>query len=133
MYGVFATGLLLSSRSASRIPGILLSAGTAGLFFFWRRHLWNIFGNFYQAAMEQDLSDIGKHYGSEPSAFWVAEVATGSETGTVIGCVGLDASTTQDSTTVEIRRMVVSPKYQRHGVGSLLLTTAIEHARSHEL
>ncbi|PPQ96667.1 hypothetical protein CVT26_010292 [Gymnopilus dilepis] len=133
MYAAFTAGLLLASRPGTRIPGILLSAGVASIFLSWRRYLWTRFRNFYQSALQQDLADIGRHYTPEPSAFWVAEIERGKDAGKIIGCVGLDASTTPDPSTVEIRRMVVSPKYQRHGVGSRLLNTAIDHTRAHGL
>lgn len=46
---------------------------------------------FCISAVKGDLADIGKQYGSNPGAFWVAEVADGSAEGVIIGCVGLGA------------------------------------------
>lgn len=41
------------------------------------------------SAVTGDMADIGKQYGTPPSAFWIAEIAAGSQAGTIIGCVGL--------------------------------------------
>lgn len=113
--------------------------------------MWMRFQAFFQSAVKGDLADIGKQYGSDTNAFWVVEVADGRAVGKIIGCVGLgtfflaksktnaqltlnsDSSTNPDPTTAELRRMVVAPSYQRRGVGSLLLTTVIAHAREHGL
>jgi ribosomal protein S18 acetylase RimI-like enzyme len=113
------------------------------------------FKTFFLSAVSGDLADIRKQYGSDPNAFWVAEIANGNAVGTIIGCVGLgalyppklshvpetnicrlrnqDTTTKPDPATAELRRMVVSPFHQRHGVGTLLLTTVIAHARERGL
>jgi len=129
LYGVFTFGLILSILSVTRFLGVLLSVASAVVFFAWRRNIWSKFKIYCESAVKGDLADIEKHYGTKPSAFWVAEIARGSAAGKIIGCVGLDPSTQPNSTAAELRRMVVSPSYQRRGVGSILLANLITHAR----
>ena len=45
-----------------------------------------------------------------------------------------DVNTTQcDGTTAELRRMHVSREYRRQGIGKLLISSLIEHARNHDV
>ncbi|KAJ3508493.1 hypothetical protein NLJ89_g5722 [Agrocybe chaxingu] len=141
LYTLFAGGLALSRHSSTQVTGMAMSATVLGLFLAWRRTIWSKFKAFCQAAVDGDLSDIGKSYSAvlpdssklDSSGFWVAEVADGAEVGKIIGAVGLASSTNTDPTTAELRRLVVSPSYQGHGVGSLLVNTLLEHARTRGL
>ncbi|KAH6899204.1 acyl-CoA N-acyltransferase, partial [Coprinopsis sp. MPI-PUGE-AT-0042] len=67
-----------------------------------------------------------------PDGFWVA-VLVEHEKGEseVVGCVGLDTSIARAPGCAELRRMAVSPKLQRRGIGKMLLEAALAHARSH--
>ncbi|EEB98223.1 hypothetical protein MPER_02313, partial [Moniliophthora perniciosa FA553] len=83
--------------------------------------------------LADDLLDIVEHYGlviaenrkdympSGKSCFWVAEIE-----GRVVGCIALDAST--DPNIGELRRMSVSNRYARRGIGSKLVRTLITFA-----
>ncbi|KAF8172436.1 acyl-CoA N-acyltransferase [Pholiota molesta] len=131
LYVMFAAGLvLLPYPPPARIAGAVLSITTLAMFIAWRQIIWSKFKTFCQEAVRTDLADIKKHYGTSPSGFWVAEIAEGSLAGTIIGCVGLDSTANEDPSTAELQRMVVDPMYQNHGVGRLLMTTLVEHAKA---
>lgn len=92
LYCVFALGLVLFSYIPSnRIPGALLSFMALALFFTTRQIIWRDFKSFSEDNVRTDLSDIKNHYGTKPSAFWVAEITDGSMAGKIVGCVGLGA------------------------------------------
>ncbi|TFK31273.1 acyl-CoA N-acyltransferase [Crucibulum laeve] len=81
-----------------------------------------------------DASNKNTTSGSTGSGFWVVEDVSNLERSglkKIVGCVGLDVSTTTDKTVGELRRMAVSPCYRGRGIGSLLLSTVIAHARKH--
>jgi hypothetical protein len=94
LYCAFGLGLaLLSYMPSNRVPAALLLIMALALFFSTRLMIWRDFKLFSEDNVSTDLSDIKNHYGTKPSAFWVAEITDGSIAGkgTVVGCVGLGA------------------------------------------
>ncbi|KDR76846.1 hypothetical protein GALMADRAFT_247155 [Galerina marginata CBS 339.88] len=131
-----------TARALVRAAGFITSATAAWLFFGWRRQIFRRYKMHFDTAPKGDMAEPGKHYwginGSvtegakvdNPNGFWVAEIANGKDEGKIVGCVGLDVSTNPDPTSAELRRMVVSPDYQRLGIGSRLLEHLLAHARA---
>ncbi|KAH6899205.1 hypothetical protein BKA70DRAFT_1231124 [Coprinopsis sp. MPI-PUGE-AT-0042] len=123
-----ALASILSHHFYVRLGGAILAC--LSLIFFLahriaaRRVMWK-----YGAQEHDDLNSISKHYKISqsltgvptllgPDGFWVAElVENGSTEGEVVGCVGLDTSVARAPGWAELRRMAVSPKLQRRGIG----------------
>ncbi|KAH6919336.1 acyl-CoA N-acyltransferase [Coprinopsis sp. MPI-PUGE-AT-0042] len=144
-YFTFLFGALASVLSHSlyiRMSGAILAF--LSLIFFSahrttaKRVMWN-----HGVREHADLQAISKYYkisqGTDetpsllgPDGFWVAVlVEHGKGEGEVVGCVGLDTSIARAPGCAELRRMAVSPKLQRRGIGKMLLEAALTHARSH--
>ncbi|KAH6919335.1 acyl-CoA N-acyltransferase [Coprinopsis sp. MPI-PUGE-AT-0042] len=137
-----ALASVLSHHLYVRLGGAILAC--LSLIFFLahriaaRRVMWK-----YGAQEHVDLNYVSKHYKISqpptgvpsligPDGFWVAElVENGHTEGEVVGCVGLDTSVARAPGWAELRRMAVSPKLQRRGIGKMLLETSLAHARSH--
>ncbi|KAF8194554.1 acyl-CoA N-acyltransferase [Pholiota molesta] len=133
LYCAFGLGLaLLSYMPSNRIAAALLLIMGLAVFFSTRLMIWRDFKLFSEDNVNTDLSDIKDHYGTKPSAFWVAEITDGSMAGKgkVVGCVGLEAAL---DGTANLKRMAVDPAYQKHGVGRALMTTLLDHAKASDI
>jgi ribosomal protein S18 acetylase RimI-like enzyme len=72
-----------------------------------------------------DIDDIDSAYLSQKAShFWVAELPDG----TIAGMIGVQQ---HEPGVGEIRRLRVSPANRRRGIGSALLTRALEFCRDH--
>lgn len=144
-YYIFTFGALAALVSPCfhvQLGGGLLACLAAGFFILHRVTLYKIFMKHGTHA-HADLKIISKHYKvsqsvkgasslTGPDGFWVAElVEEGCTEGEVVGCVGLDTSVARSPGCAELRRMAVSAKLQRRGIGKMLLEAALAHARSH--
>ncbi|KAF8888255.1 hypothetical protein BD779DRAFT_1800273 [Infundibulicybe gibba] len=152
-YALIIFGLLASVIARShnqRLAGGVVAVVLVALMALHRQIISRIFMAHMNEGMKSDLADAAASYRLKPvagsscelepssrSAFWVAETSTSDGLGKeIVGCVGLDYYTRyskEDPTSVELRRMVVSPHHQRRGIGSKLLRTLIPYARKQGL
>ncbi|KAG7096097.1 hypothetical protein E1B28_006773 [Marasmius oreades] len=94
----------------------------------------------FRSLYRGDMKDVATHYRVRESqreiaggsSFWVAEaeMAGGRK---IVGCVGLDCFSNDDSTEGELKRMFVSPAFRGHGIATKLMQALLEHARKHGL
>ncbi|KAJ7719943.1 hypothetical protein B0H16DRAFT_1897013 [Mycena metata] len=96
---------------------------------------------FCAAALASDMRDISVHY-AHPAVFLVAAVAKKpyrddelnrieeEEPEEVVGCVGVEYLPEKDAKAVEIRRMIVTAKQRRAGLGTRLMLETIRHAET---
>ncbi|PPQ88129.1 hypothetical protein CVT25_004885 [Psilocybe cyanescens] len=147
-YSLIICGLLMFTRQTENLPasrtGILIAV--AGAFLFSLHRLLLEFGlkRIVRQNLECDLKDIARHYNLikttsgeheyipyGKSGFWVAEIEGEEHKSEIVGTVGLDSSTSEDPTSSELRRMVVSRHCRRKGVACQLIKTLLAHARAH--
>ncbi|KAF8888262.1 acyl-CoA N-acyltransferase, partial [Infundibulicybe gibba] len=138
-YLLFGAGFLTSMASKAfsrRLLGGIVSFFAASFFVGHRWWLSRSFTSFCEGNLRADLGNISAHYGMEdgslsgPSGFWVAEAGEqDSGNRIIVGCVGLDHSLGDGPRSAQLRRMAVSPTYQRRGIGAMLVRTLIAHAR----
>ncbi|KAF9474115.1 acyl-CoA N-acyltransferase [Pholiota conissans] len=133
LYSTFIVGLVFLFYPPTRIPGLILAFGALIPFIAWKVVISIKFKNFVQEALEVDLLDPQKYYGTNPGGFWVAEVVEGEMKGLIVGCVGLNSKVDRDLRTAELKRMTVDPSYQKKGVGRQLMIVLIEHAKENGL
>lgn len=69
-----------------------------------------------------DLTDLEKNYFQDNGHFWIVK----NEESRVIASLGLK---NYKNNTAELKRIAVSPEYQRQGIATELLATAIEYAK----
>ncbi|KAJ7666361.1 acyl-CoA N-acyltransferase [Mycena rosella] len=94
--------------------------------------------SFCENVLETDMHDISVHY-RPPAAFFVAaqpraakaddETATSGDE-EVVGYVGLEYLPEKDAQIAEVRRMIVSAKRRRHGIGARLMQALIAHGET---
>ncbi|KAJ7037808.1 hypothetical protein C8F04DRAFT_1091600 [Mycena alexandri] len=97
---------------------------------------------FCEAALARDMRDISVHY-ARPAVFLVAvrpavaekphrddDLKTGEEPEEVLGCVGAEYLPEEDAKAAEIRRMIVSARHRRFGLGLRLMLETIRHAET---
>ncbi|KAF9470689.1 acyl-CoA N-acyltransferase [Pholiota conissans] len=93
-----------------------------------------------------DMVDVPKSYGMirDPNgdlipygknAFWVAEAYSPEDPSSVevVGCVGLDISTSAGEDNAELRRLAVSSNYRGNGIARSLIIALMTHARENGL
>ncbi|KAF7342368.1 N-acetyltransferase domain-containing protein [Mycena venus] len=147
-YTVFLLGLwyLGGHGNLSRLSGAALCITSAALFVYRRLSITNFFLDVCAIALKADLADIASAYKVSlpieraqfpnfrrgPSGFWVAALDNNNrnQSSQVIGFLGLDFSPSAVSPScAELRRMFVSVRHRRRGVGSQLIDVALAHAR----
>ncbi|KAG7093079.1 hypothetical protein E1B28_009367 [Marasmius oreades] len=97
----------------------------------------------FRSLYRGDMKDVATHYRvresqmeivAGASSFWVAEAEmAGGRLRKIVGCVGLDCFSNDDSTEGELKRMFVSPAFRGHGIATKLMQALLEHARKHGL
>ncbi|TFK61341.1 acyl-CoA N-acyltransferase, partial [Pluteus cervinus] len=133
-------------RTLLQVVGSSVSLAVSALWLGYRWDFRRMSEDFCKAALQTDLKDIAAHYQSipmrdekenghlstSPAGFWVAELVDERELKApeIVAFVGLDYSASPQGYQAELKRMTVSPKYQRRGIGSKLVNTVITHARS---
>ncbi|KAJ7601052.1 acyl-CoA N-acyltransferase [Mycena floridula] len=133
------------STSSTRTLGLILASTFSFflcLFLFSLRK--KMMERLYES-LQKDMKTIHDHYrlveagdGSKdwvsfgPTGFWVAEVDKDDGGYEIVGCVGLDAYSSPDLTTAEVRRLFVSPHYRRHGIAASLLGALKAHAQKYK-
>ncbi|KAJ6458933.1 acyl-CoA N-acyltransferase [Mycena vitilis] len=143
----FALGIACLWRNtlAFRITGAALCLGAVAVFLHMRHSIRKVFNGFCATARETDMADIPTTYDvpisldgvhspttQGPGAFWVAAIESPvGKSSEVVGYLGLDYRAIADPSFGELRRMIVSMKHRRRGIGSLLITAALDHARRH--
>ncbi|KAL0569751.1 hypothetical protein V5O48_012212 [Marasmius crinis-equi] len=93
-----------------------------------------------RALLRGDMKDVATHYRLTEaqrgvrgaSSFWVAEVETPAGK-KIVGSVGLDHFSNDDTTKAELRRMFVSPDFRGHGIAKKLMNALLDHAREQGL
>ncbi|KAJ7061673.1 hypothetical protein C8F01DRAFT_1138082 [Mycena amicta] len=105
---------------------LLITVGTK-MFLLARHGIWDRMVALCEDALATDLSDIPKYY-ALPSIFLVATVCNGdSKEEKLVGCGALQYNPLKDSTTAEIRRMLVHPSFRRHGIASCIIEAILTH------
>ncbi|KAJ7739234.1 hypothetical protein DFH07DRAFT_78715 [Mycena maculata] len=127
-----------------RIGGAALCLAAATLFICVRRSITKMFLDFCASARKTDMANIPKSYEvplplndvqpfppQGPGGFWVAAIESPNQkTSEVVGYVGADYHANTDPSSAELRRMIVSMRLRRRGIGSLLISAVIAHAQS---
>ncbi|KAJ7075285.1 acyl-CoA N-acyltransferase [Mycena belliarum] len=110
--------------------GVLLCAAPIALFTFIRRAIPRALIAFCESALAADMRDIPAHYGAD--GFFVAaqprddpKPGDAPQDEEVVGYVGLEYLPEKDAHTAEVRRMIVSAKYRRRGLGERLMRAVI--------
>ncbi|TMW64408.1 hypothetical protein Poli38472_013030 [Pythium oligandrum] len=88
---------------------------------FWLRYIDN--------GLKTDIGDIEGTYFASGGQFWVATTVV-DQRELVIGTVGLEFKPDNEA---ELRRMFVTPEYQRSGAGRLLVNSLEEFAQQNEI
>jgi ribosomal protein S18 acetylase RimI-like enzyme len=78
--------------------------------------------DFIESEMEEHLAGLDV----EPSSWWVAEASDG----TVVGCLWVRAADDALGPYRTVRQIIVSPSFQRRGIGAALLGMAEEVSRA---
>ncbi|KAJ6611243.1 acyl-CoA N-acyltransferase [Mycena sp. CBHHK59/15] len=142
-YTAIALGALLFAHTLPAVPnatlkavGALLALSGAALILYIRSSATAGFLAFCATARATDMADINASYGvprlgeppetQGPAGFWVAAIGT-----EVVGYLGLDYTASPDPASGELRRMIVSTRHRRRGIGTLLIAAAVAHARTH--
>ncbi|THV00720.1 acyl-CoA N-acyltransferase [Dendrothele bispora CBS 962.96] len=136
-YFLFLAGFTaaISFTGIRRVLGITLFHGVG---FFMLYIYWNVraaFVDYVESAFRTDMANIMTTYkvgDKSPSCFWVAEIPSTNlwkSSYEIVGCVGLDSSTSADLKTAELRRLYVSPSYRRHGIATALVNNLMTFAR----
>ncbi|KAJ7698079.1 acyl-CoA N-acyltransferase [Mycena rosella] len=136
-YLLGGAGLGLLSRPGSWTTrtagaGAALCAAGIALFTTVRRAIPRALTAHCETALATDMRDISAHYRA-PAGFFVAaqpRIDQGEAAGDeeVVGFVGFDYLPEQDAQTAEVRRVVVSAKHRRRGIGVRLMHAVIAHA-----
>ncbi|KAH9483480.1 putative N-acetyltransferase camello [Psilocybe cubensis] len=150
---IFGLALLILTHGLVRSAGIVLPILGTSIFCYSRFSLRSAFDRHIEKSLTGDLADIGKHYckldvvdekadgegvpsRNWRSGFWVAEVVEDAKRPVIVGCVGLGKSyaySSEDETSAELRRLVISPRYRHKGIGRKLIQTVVHFAREHQI
>ena len=143
-------GLAITYQSpAYRYIGFGISLTSASLYLFYWHFTSEIYLGFIRNSKQKDLVDLTGYYklacvgtqGGEdiyeplgPDGFWVIEeILPDGGIGEMVGMIALDCSPRDGIVQGELRRMVVSSRHRRMGIGKVLLETLLAHARKHGL
>ncbi|KAJ6467817.1 acyl-CoA N-acyltransferase [Mycena sanguinolenta] len=135
-----------STNHVVRIAGGVLVLCATALFIYRRYSITKLFVHFCAIARATDMADIVRTYEvpvtvsadgikppQGPSAFWVAVIESPDKsTSEIVGYLGLDYHANPDPSSAELRRMIVSGRYRRRRIASLLMSAALAHACLHK-
>lgn len=85
------------------------------------QEMWGVLGRRWSLNVDQDMFNIPQSYQKEGEEFWLA-----MQDNCVVGTAGLRRL---DAQTSEFKRFYVHPDFQSQGIGSTLLSLAIEKAK----
>ncbi|KAK7462687.1 hypothetical protein VKT23_007275 [Stygiomarasmius scandens] len=136
-YFLFFGGLTaaISFTGIRRILGMTLVLAIGILLFYVYWNVRSAFVDYIETAFRTDMANIMNTYqvgGKGPSCFWVAEIPSTNlwkSSYEIVGCVGLDSSSSTDPKTAELRRLYVSPSHRRRGVATALVSNLATFAR----
>ena len=81
------------------------------------------FGVFFESKVATEMAEFLTRLNSSKDGFWTANIKD-----EIIGSIAID-SIKLESNGMHLRWFIVDPKYHGHGVGTLLLKTALDFCR----